>query len=357
MQSRKSVRWRTFVLICFLLLAVMACSKKATGPLIVLDWSGYEQEVFWSDFKASHPDVQVEHTFFAEDAEAFVKLQTGFVADLVHPNSSWVKLMVDSDLLQPIDTTKLKNWPTIMEPLAKMGQVNGKQYLVPWEWGYDSILVRTDKVQELPDSWDDLWDPRYAGHVSIFDSAEGAVVVGALALGYDPYTLTDQQLEEVKQKLIALKPNLLGYWTDYTEINQQVASGEVWLAGNTWPDAYVAVKAEGVPVSYITPKEGRVGWVYGYAIPKNSKNPELALAYIDAMISQDAMVEMATQYGYGAANAAANAIIAESLDPDVVQVMQLNRPDLVAKTVFFEPLTEAQRSSWTKLWDQVKAAP
>lgn len=358
MQPHRTIRWFSRILVLIVALALAACAgQKASGPLIVLDWSGYEQEVFWQEFKQAYPKVQVEHTFFAEDAEAFAKLQSGFVADLVHPNSSWLQLYVDNDLLQPIDTSKLKNWPQIMEPLAKMGQVNGKQYMVPWEWGYDSILVRTDKVPEMPDSWADLWDPRYQGHVSIFDSAESSIVVGALALGYDPYTMTDQQLEEVKQKLIALKPNLLGYWTDYTEINQQVASGEVWVAANTWPDAYVALKAEGIAVDYITPKEGRIGWVYGYCIPKSSKNPALAHAYIDAVISKAAMVEMATQYGYGAANMAANDEIVKTLDPDVVRVMQLNNPDIVKTTVFMKPLTESQREKWTKVWDEVKAAP
>ncbi len=345
------------MLLLVVLLAVTACGAKATGPVIVLDWSGYELPVFWQDFATAHPDVKVEHTFFAEDAEAYAKLQSGFVADLVHPNVSWLKLMVDSDLLVPVDTSKLKNWSKVMEPLAKMGQVNGKQYLIPWEWGYDSILVRTDKVAEPIDSWNDLWDPKYAGHVSIFDSAEGAVVVASLALGYDAYNLTPAQLDEVKQKLIALKPNLLGYWVDYTEINQQVASGEVWLAANTWPDAYTAVKAEGVPVAYVTPKEGRIGWVYGYCITKSGKNKALAHEYIDAMISTSAMVEMSTMYAYGAANTDANAEVIKSLEPDVVQVMQLDRPDLVAKTVFFKSLTEEQRSTWTKIWDEVKAAP
>ena len=177
-------------LAAMLLVTLSGCGRAAKG-LVILDWSGYEQEVFWSEFKAEHPDVKVEWTFFADDSEAFAKLQTGFVADAVHPSTSWLQIMVDNDMLQPIDTTKLDNWPGIMEPLAKMGQVDGVQYLVPWEWGYDSILVRTDKVAEVPDSWADLWDPQYAGHVSILDSAEAAVVAASIALGYDPYTLTD----------------------------------------------------------------------------------------------------------------------------------------------------------------------
>ncbi len=352
MQSRL-MRWLMRVVTVLVPLALVACSSgTAKGPLVVLDWSGYEQEVFWQDFKTKHPDVKVEWTFFADDPEAFAKVQSGFEADLVHPNSSWVKLYVDNGLLEPIDTTKLSNWSGIMPALAKLGEVDGKQYMVPWEWGYNSILVRTDKVKEMPDSWADMWDPQYAGHVSTFDSAEANVLMTALVLGIDAYKMTPEQMAQVKQKLIELKPNLLGYWTDYTEINQQVATGDVWLA-MTWPDAYVAVKAEGVEVEYINPKEGRLGWVYGYCIVKSGKNHDLAHDYIDALISVPSMVEMANQYGYGAAN---SAVVAQT-DPELVKLMLLDQPDIMSRTVFFQPLTEEQRQAWTTLWDEVKAAP
>lgn len=327
-------------------------STTKQGPLVVLDWSGYEQEVFWADFKTKHPDVKVEWTFFADDPEAFAKLQSGYQADLVHPNISWLKLYVDNDLLIPIDTAKLSNWSKLDPDLIKMGQVDGVQYLAPWEWGYDSILVRTDKVAEVPDSWADLWDPQYKGHVSVFDSAEAAVMVAATVLGFDPYAMTEDQLAQVKQKLIDLKPNLLGYWTDYTEINQQVASGDVWVAGMTWPDAWVAVSAEGVPVEYITPIEGRLGWVYGYAIPKSGANHDLALDYMDALLATSSMVEVANQYAYGAANREALA----QTDPSFVTLMGLEDPDILKNTIFFQSLTQEERDAWTALWSEVKAA-
>jgi len=335
------------------LLATVSCAASGGQErLVVLDWSGYEQEVFWQGFKDAHPDVPVEWTFFADDPEAFAKLQSGYQADLVHPNSSWVRLYVENDLLLPIGTTQLTNWNQIDPELARLGQVDGVQYLAPWEWGYNSILVRTDKVAEMPDSWADLWDPQYQGHVSIFDSAEAAVVVAATVLGFDPYAMTDDQLAQVKQKLIDLKPNLLGYWTDYTEINQQVASGDVWVAANTWPDAWVAVHGEGVPVEYITPAEGRLGWVYGYAIPNSCTNPDLAHEYLDAMLSTPSMAEMANQYAYGASNREALA----QTNPEFVALMGLEDPDVLANTIFFQALTPEQREAWTALWSEVKAA-
>jgi spermidine/putrescine transport system substrate-binding protein len=345
-------RWFARLAGVLLVLVVIACGSRARGPLVVLEWSGYEQPEFWRAFAAKHPDVKVDYTFFAEDSEAYAKLQSGFTADVVHPHIGWLELYVANDMLQPIDTTKLSNWSKVMPELARLGQVDGVQYLVPWEWGYDSILVRTDKVKEVPDAWADIWDPQYKGRVSIYDSAEAAVVMASLALGYDPYTLTEAQLDEVKAKLIALKPNLLGYWTDYTEINQQVASGEVWVAVNTWPDAYVAVKAEGVPVEYINPVEGRIGWVYGFAIPKSAKHPDLAHDYIDATLADDAMLYMATSYGYGASNAD----IVKDMDPEIVRVMQLDTPEVLRQARFFQSLTEEQRRTWTTLWGEVKAS-
>ena len=147
----KAMRKRlpTLVSLVLVLIVVGCVSPQSAGPLIVLEWAGYEQPVFWQKFAEKHPNVKVEYTFFADDAEAFAKLQSGFVADLVHPNTSWVRLFVENDLIQPVDTSKLSNWPGVMDSLAKTGQWDGKQYVIPWEWGYQSITVRTDKVPGL----------------------------------------------------------------------------------------------------------------------------------------------------------------------------------------------------------------
>ena len=58
--------------------------------------------------------------------------------------------------MQPIDTSKLTNWASVQPDLASQGQFDGEQYFIPWEWGYGSILVRTDLVEQVPDSWADL---------------------------------------------------------------------------------------------------------------------------------------------------------------------------------------------------------
>jgi spermidine/putrescine transport system substrate-binding protein len=241
----------------------------------------------------------------------------------------------------------------VIEMLAKLGQYKGSQYLMPWEWGYESILVRTDLVAEMPDSWGDLWDPQYRGHVTIFDSGETAWVTAAVALGYDPYNTTPEQRAAIQQKLTELKPNLLNYWTDSTEVSQQVASGEIWIVGNAWPDTFLALHDQGIPVEYIDPVEGRLGYVCGFSIASQAKHLDLAYEYLDAVLAPKSMANLSNMYGYGASNAQAVRLT----DPDKVKLLQLDQPQILVHTRFYQPLTAQERELFISTWNEVKAAP
>ncbi len=361
MKQHKSLFVLVWLLVAFIL---TSCGNGSTNDadsseqsedatLSVFEWSGYELPEFWSQFAEQHPATTVDFSFFGEDAEAFAKLQTGYQTDVFHPCSSWWELYVDNGLVQPLDLSRLENFDTMPESLTQYGKFNGQQYFIPWEWGYESILVRTDKVDTIPTSWQDLWDPAYAGHVAIYDSGETQHVVGALVLGYDPYNTTTEQNEAIVQKLTELKPNLLTYWTDYTEIVQLVAAGDVWIAGNAWPDTLVLLRDEGVPVEYITPEEGRMGYICGFGIAANAKNVDLAYDYLNAVTSLEAMTFLVNEYGYGAANTEAVA----QADQDTVELLQIGNPDILNHTIFYESVTPEQRELFVSSWDRVKAAP
>jgi spermidine/putrescine-binding protein len=173
---------------------------------------------------------------------------------------------------------------------------------VPWEWGYESMLVRADLVEEVPDSWADLWDPQYAGHVAIWDSAETNYVIAALALGFDPWNTTAEQEAQIEQKLIEIKPNLLTYWSDYTEAYDLPASGDAWIVAGAWQDAYAYLQSDGYDVVYVQPEEGRLGWVCGFALSAKSADLDLAYEFLDAAIADESMAAMANEYWYGPAN-------------------------------------------------------
>jgi spermidine/putrescine transport system substrate-binding protein len=329
-------------------------------PILILEWSGYEVTVVptmylpFTEVYSGVLDSVVEYSIFADDAEALTKVQTGVGADVVHPCNSWWGLYVESGLVQPIDTSRLSNWSGIHPDLAALGQFNGEQYFVPWEWGYESILVRTDLVENVPTSWADVWNEEYAGHVSQWDSAESNYSLAALSLGLDPFNTTPEEDEQIKQALLDLKPNLLTYWSDYTESYDLPQGGDVWVLTSAWQDAYAYVLGEGFEVEYVQPAEKRLGWVCGYGIMADAKNVDLIYEFLDAAISPESMASLANTYWYGMANFDALPLI----DEYVVEFMQLNEPDsLFDRAFFYQTLTEEKRQTMVRIWDEVKAAP
>jgi spermidine/putrescine-binding protein len=335
-------------------------TAQGDGSLVILEWSGYEATEYpeffgpFTEKYADNLDSMLQYSFFADDAEAYTKIQSDFQADITHPCNSWWGLYVDAGLVQPIDTSRLSNWSGVDPTFAKMGQFNGQQYFIPWDWGYESMTVRNDEVPEVPTSWADLWNPEYAGHLAIWDNAEQNFIIAALTLGIDPYNASDAEVGQIKQKLLDLKPNLLTYWVDYTETYDLGTTGGAWIISGTWQDAFATIQSDGYDVSYVQPKEGRLGWLCGYGISANSKNVDLAYEYFDAAIAPESIAALANTYWYGGSNVDALPLI----DDYVKEFMQLDQMDtLPDRTFFYQPLTEEQRQTITTVWDEVKAAP
>ena len=172
------------------------------NELAVLEWSGYEAEDFWTDFKTASPDTAVDFEFGISDADILSLMEGGSAADIFHFYTGWQQFYVDEGLVQEIDTTKLKNWCKVPESFRKVGQFNGKQYFIPWDWGFTSILYRTDKIPNV-DSWGILFDPQYKGHLSMWDDGPGAVTVSAYVHGYDETNITADQLTAIQAEWTA----------------------------------------------------------------------------------------------------------------------------------------------------------
>src|SRR5262249_5401831 len=143
---------------------------QVTGSLHVFDWTGYDAEWAWQDFKNKYKNVNVTFDFGDSDAAQYGKLHGGASGvDVFHPYTGWLQFYVDEGLVAEIDTSKLKNWDKVPDSFKKIGQINGKQYFVPWDWGFTSILYRTDKITTPVDSWGILFDNKYKGHLSMWD--------------------------------------------------------------------------------------------------------------------------------------------------------------------------------------------
>jgi spermidine/putrescine transport system substrate-binding protein len=332
--------------------APSAGPAEVTGSLTVLDWAGYDAEDFWIDFKEAYPDVSVDFEIGASDADIYAKMLAGSQADVFHPYTGWLQFYVDEGLVEEIDTSQLTNWDKVPDSFKEIGQIDGKQYFIPWDWGFTSVLYRTDHVAAV-DSWDALLDEQYAGHISMWDDGPGAVTVSSYIHGWDETAITDQQLAEIQTEWSRQRDLNLFYWAGEPELIEAMANDDVWLA-YAWQGAYATLLAEGVPVAYADPEEGRNSWVGVYGIRKDTPNYDLALRFLDAKLGEQTGNNVVNLFYYGHAN---QDVMAGITDETLKEAFSVDDPSILETTNFTPNLTAEQRDAWTAMWTEVKAGP
>ena len=339
--------------------AALACSAvipsafAQSKEIRVLNWQGYGTDEKWAiDQFEQKTGIKVVHDYFNSEQEMLTKLRTSpGTYDVVLFNNTFVMEAVGEGLLQPVDTSKIPHFADLTPSLRDSDRFvkDGKHYAVAWVWGVTSIAFSTEKFPDAPQSLDAIWDPANAGKVGWRDDAVEAVQFGALATGQDMNAPTD--MEKIKQKLAALNPQIKTFWSSEDEWNKYFAAGDYNIATYWSGSAARSKKAFKLPVGFVIPKEGAIGWFDGLAIPVGAPNPESAYAFIDYMISPEFYVKWDTDVGAPAsANAKANAALPE----DAMNRAVLGDPEVVKRLQWMAPLTDEQRKAYQELWDSVK---
>jgi len=176
------------------------------GSLSVYEWQGYEaagtkaqtyMKVPGKSYVDEFGAKTINYTAFQSDDAAVAKVRAGAQYDLAHPCISYVRDWVDAGLVQPFDPKLLTNFSELDPEVVKAGQVDGKQYWIPWDSGYSSVMYRTDKIDPADaTSWNLFWNPKYAGKISMWDGFTTPLVIAGLVNGVsNPYNMTSDEIE------------------------------------------------------------------------------------------------------------------------------------------------------------------
>ena len=320
--------------------------------LTVLEWAYYEVPEMWVEFGEEHPDTSVEFTFGASDEDIYSKILAGSGEDIMHFYTPYLQFYVDEGLIQPIDTSKMTNWDKVADGFKESCTIDGTVYCVPWDWGFSSILYRTDLVPAEVDSWDALFDEALAGHVSMWDSGPAAVTVSTYLTGIDERTITDEQLDEVEQMWVDQKDVNLFYWTDEPELEAAITNDDVWAA-YAWNGAYYRLLTAGTPVAYADPTEGRNSWVGQYAISADAESYDLALEFLDGKLGEQTATHLLVDYAYGHVVPDYYGVVE---DANLIEALALDDPGVLERTNFTVPITQDQLEAFVGMWAEVKAA-
>lgn len=372
--------------------SVAGFTWKATGPFVrnaeaatlELSWLGWEEynvKAFTTEFEKLH-NVKVNAGFFDGNSEAYNKLRAGGTQDfdLVMADGFWPRLYAKQGLVQPIDYEKIPNiknvFPDFVPPsYTLLREEDGDNMIAsPNCWGGYGMTVNTKKIEDADSETLNLMvNEKYKGHLSTSARfEENIAMMGILAahnLGtkdgprpdgktFNPYVLTDEELEEVKRLLIKQKALLVARWNDNDTLERLLRAEVVW-ASPEWSGLYRRIRFDeldgktDVSLKHVLrPTEGGLGWVDTWAITTgvtSSEKLELAHKWVDFRLSRDNMATIATEIGWSP-----TVDVRDMIPERFVETMFLNQTSSIKGLHQFDAPSSPEK--WEQVWNQVEAA-
>jgi spermidine/putrescine transport system substrate-binding protein len=339
--------------------------SKEPGRLSILEWGGYEAggtpaqtSGLWAgtDYTKEFGKHSAVYTYIVNDDQSLSKAANGGPFDIVHPCNEMIPSFISQGLIQPWDTSLLPSFKNLNPLLVQRGQFNGAQYLIPWDWGYASLLYRADKIDPADATgWELAWNPKYKGRISLWNGAGSNFEVAALKLGYhDMDNMTSDQITAAKNALIKQKPLNKFYWSsEYQQMQPAFKAGDIWIA-YTWQDAYVSMSAAKLKVNYLNPSEGKLSWFCGFVLGSQTKNFFHAHKYVESFINHRGCVQMTNLFYYGTADATIKPH--EIQDPKLATQLNIGDPHAILASDVHLQAFQPHRSQYELAWQEVLAA-
>jgi len=146
------------------------------------------------------------------------------------------------------------------------------------------ITYNPDKVKP-PTSWADLWKPEFKGRVGI-TNLNSTLGTGFLVEIARMHGGSEANVDAGFKAIEDLKPNIAAVAANPGQLATLYQQGQIDVGPGNF-NAIQILKARGVDVNLLAPKEGAIAFKTTIHIVKNSPNKELAFKLIEAALSPE----------------------------------------------------------------------
>ena len=261
---------------------------------------------------------------------------------------------VDKKLFEPLPEDKLPLsdlFPEVRMDGATV--IGGKRYGITEKFGYNTVSYNSTKVDPKDMAkMSVLWDPKYKGHIAIYDYYLPVIGMVAIGLGKKTSDLTAADLPAIKEKLAIMKANakLVG---DVAASQTALATGEVdmLVGGGEWVTA--GLHKDNPALDFTIPAEGGVLWSQSLAMFAASTKKDLALKFIQYVMSPDGQARLATSACYWGMPSNRKA----SLNDDQKKILRFaEQPEFLKRAEPYPAPDEALDKQMQDMWTAVLQA-
>lgn len=355
MKKKPGTRLAAALLLGMTALALTACGSSGgeNGQVIVYNWGEYIDPDVLVSFE-EETGIHVVYDEFETNEIMYPKVEAGASAyDVVCPSDYMIKKMIDNDLLDKIDFDKIPNakeniGQQYFDQSREFDPTN--EYSIPYCWGTVGILYNKTMVDDTVDSWDILWNEKYADNILMQDSVRDAFMVALKRNGASMNSLDETELNAAKEDLIAQKPLVQAYVID--QVRDKMIGGEAAI-GVIYSGEAIYTQRENPDLEYVIPKEGTNVWIDSWVIPKNAPNKENAEKFIDYMCRPDVALKNFEYITYSTPNDGARALIEdEDIKNSPIAFPNLSDYDDLET---YSYLGEEGDELYNELWKEVKS--
>jgi len=294
-------------------------------------WSDYLAADTLSNFE-KHTGIKVHVAYFDTNETLETKLLAGSSGyDVVVPTASYFERQIKAGVYLTLDKSRLPNLKN-MDPqlMAKVALHDpGNAHGIIYTWGTNGIGYNDKMVKELMpdaplDSWRMVFDPAVASKVakcgiSVLDSPAEMLRAVYSYLGKDPNSQNSDDLVQAEAVLTKIRPFIRNI--NSSEYIEALANGDLCIAvgynGDVMQARDRAREAnKGIEVKYYVPKEGSILWFDMLAIPKDAPDPDSAYAYLNYIMTPQAIADISNFKRYANANAASQPLVLPTVKDD-----------------------------------------
>lgn len=290
---------KIFVTFLIVLLLSGCTTKKYNGVVNVLNWSSYIPDEVIKDFENEY-NIKVNYGTYSSNEELLAKVSSSRPGtyDVLFPSDYMVDLMIQKDMLLPINKNMLSNYRNINKVFLNQNYDRFNTYSLPFLLATTVIAYDSSNIYRIED-YDDLLNESFKNDIVLLEDER--IMIGAFlqATNHDINDYSDTSLEDAYEFYSKLKPNIKAFDSDSPKtflITKETSIGIIWNA-----EAILA-KENNPYIEIVYPRSGFALSMDNYVITKDSKNVENAYLFINYLLRNDICKKIIDEYPYISTN-------------------------------------------------------
>lgn len=315
-------------LVATAMVALAGCGAKEDSKEInLMTWADFvPREIIEQFEEETGLTINYKEVTSNEDMQSLLEA-SGDQYDLAVVTDYMVDILRKNDNIKPFEQDKLPNFSNLNDVYQNKYYDENNEYSIPYAISTSFLLVNPEAVEALGanpiTSYEDLWQPELEKNVVVIDGSVEMMGVALKTLGYE-YNQTDPTIvAEAKEKLFALKNNIMRYETNTPE--DSLINGEA-VAGFMYSNQAVKGKEADPSLEPVFPTEGMPMYIDSFVMSKDAPNNDNAHAFLNFLLEPEISAKISELTSFTNTNTQAQ----EFLPEDFKNNPMLNLSDDVA---------------------------